>query len=671
MRDISDIVRIVSDLPYPLAHNLTRLLADAKSRKDGDEVPTLAYSICALNGILVRLAAAIGIQSYVRMGEGATDIAINKKIVDGLRKPADGTWLNIATETLKAVATRTDAPLACRLQAIMGQTLGKKRKDGKLGTGSVSQGLADIVHFRNSKLIHSDSICESDIDDALDLILVIVEAFGFLKDYDLLVRLGNIGFRVGGDKPKPVAGICEDLPDSEPCLIRRDGKQGWLSLFPLLVFRENKPDGIVDFNEMFFLNAGSMEQLSYIAYRYRRQMDGRQLGTYEAFRKFLLEKIPAQPTPPDPRIDFSSLVADYTRLFVGRKDILEDIEQFVAMRPAAYGVVTAPGGMGKTAIFARLFDQRPGNPRNCWAFHFCMPSDGRDTPIVALRSLTAQVCETCKLGGNYLSNDIKEMEVNFGRALTDAGSRLPPGARLVIVVDAIDEGIPHGAQASIPSVLPDDVPDHVVIILSYRVDQDNRNTRVEDQLRHLPAGAQQPIRSANPLTGLTRDNVKEFLSSLANGESVPSRTIKKVWNAVTVSGSSGADPFFLRFIADGVQSGRMVVTRAETIPESLDDAFAELWMSLPSDRDFLVHRLLAMLAIMRDYGDDDMFAYLFSKDLPPDADELTATDIAMLRVQAGKLLLYDGDRYGLFHERFRHFLIGEQADSIQTHVERR
>ena len=32
--------------------------------------------------------------------------------------------------------------------------------------------------------------------------------------------------------------------------------------------------------------------------------------------------------------------------------------------------------------------------------------------------------------------------------------------------------------------------------------------------------------------------------------------------------------------------------------------------------------------------------------------------------KTGKLLTYDGDQYTLFHDRFRHFLVGEQPDPI-------
>ena len=97
------------------------------------------------------------------------------------------------------------------------------------------------------------------------------------------------------------------------------------------------------------------------------------------------------------------------------------------------------------------------------------------------------------------------------------------------------------------------------------------------------------------------------------------------------------------------------------MPTSLDDAFDEMWMNLPNDRDFLLHRLLCTLAVMFDYADDELFAELFSRDLPDKTESLRPDDIAQLRSQAGKLLVYDGERYNLFHDRFRTFLVGANS----------
>ena len=112
-----------------------------------------------------------------------------------------------------------------------------------------------------------------------------------------------------------------------------------------------------------------------------------------------------------------------------------------------------------------------------------------------------------------------------------------------------------------------------------------------------------------------------------------------------------------------MQQGNVRLDRAETVSHSLDDAFEELWMGLPTDRDFLCHRMLLTLGIMIEYGDDRLFAELFNRELSPHP-RLMPDDIAAIRTKAGKLLVYDGARYGLFHDRFRAFLVGEQPDPI-------
>ena len=143
---------------------------------------------------------------------------------------------------------------------------------------------------------------------------------------------------------------------------------------------------------------------------------------------------------------------------------------------------------------------------------------------------------------------------------------------------------------------------------------------------------------------------------------VPNLVKDVVWNAA-IQNSNGADPFYLRFVADAAETKHISLLRAETIPQSMDDAFEQLWIRLPIENDFLIHKILINLGMMKDYGDDELFAELFNQERN-NKEKLHAIDIAAARIKAGKLLLYDGDRYGLFHDRFRYFLVGETPDPI-------
>ena len=246
--------------------------------------------------------------------------------------------------------------------------------------------------------------------------------------------------------------------------------------------------------------------------------------------------------------------------------------------------------------------------------------------------------------------------------------------RLIVVVDALDEGI-GVEKESIPSCIPAGIYEGVVFLLSYRVDQSNKSQRVERQLKHIDAQRMQVLQHANPLSGLNFEDVQLFLNKLLNsvkGTFVSEQTEQQVWEAANkgnqASSSKGADPFFLRFLADGVLQGSIRLDRAETVPLSLDEAFEEMWMSLPSDHHFLCHRILLTLGIMREYGDDELFMDLFNKALSPH-EQLSPNDVASVRIKAGKLLVYDDERYGLFHDRFRVFLVGEQKDPIAAYLE--
>jgi len=641
-------------------------------------------------GVLVRMAALITIRAYV--ATGGKDANLNKEVVATLRAPSDGAWLSVA-QRLSAVVDDKKVPLAGLVRdalaarpAAPDEVKERARDGGGEKAKTVQQALQALVSFRNA-LVHGENITDADLDRAKALLEISLRGFVGLADYRLEVLHEGVTWSLNGAVPRHVEGG-DGLEEGQPSLVHREREGEVLSLSPLLRFKAGAGEDAldVDFDELFFLNAGSLERLSYIGYRADRQLDGKSLGSYEAFKEFM-SKIPTPPIPQEPRIDFSGLAAFHSRLFVGRSDVLKELAAFVAEPPTQYGVLKALAGMGKTAIFSSLLQaslnrevdesRRIASPADGllregdrWVFHFCMPTDGRNSPTVALRSLISQICDHFDIKrDSWLSHDLDELkDQHFPALLAQASSKLGEGERLVVVVDALDEGI--GAEKeSVPSCIPAGTYDGVVFLLSYRVDEDKNNSRVTEQMKALPDERLATLATADPLSGLVRGDVDLFLKKVADltpGSEVADSVRDATWSGATADAKDDpptADPFYLRFVADGVQSGAIRLDRPETVPESLDDAFEEMWMGLPTEREFLCHRVLLTLGIMREYGDDELFAALFNRDLPDDR-RLTIDEVAAVRVKAGKLLVYDGDRYGLFHDRFRRFLVGEQKDPI-------
>lgn len=666
--------RWAHELPYPLGLKLKVLLSDAERLKRGEHLPQFPYELCAVTGLAIRFLAVTAIRAYVE--GGASEQVLNSELLKMLKTPSDGAWLSISQRLSSWAKKRIKSDGEEAAQAL--DASGWLRRidaclNDRAGGQKTSGQLMDLVAFRN-RLIHGETMRTEQIRSALKHLKGAVGTFREMTEWELLVRSEEDEhvYRLMGNLPERIeapSDTLKELPEDEPCLVHRKGKHPHLSLSPLLSFKRGVEVGEMELDDLFFLNNGSTERSSYVAFRVPQHLDGRKLGTYEAFRSFM-DAIPVPPPQPEPRIKFDELAAFHSRLFVGRVELLEELDRFVRERPAPYGVVKAFAGMGKTAVFTRLYERhhqyRPIPSGDRWIFHYCMATAGRNSPYIALRSMIAQLCDAFELPRqNWLKTDIKELKDQyFPLLLGQVSGLLKEGERVVLVVDALDEGI-GVEEESVPSVLPAHLPDGVVGLISYRVNDEEHNPRVEQAIAHIPAERLQTLEHANPLRGLNRDNVESYLARASGRESVPEISVDAVWEASSSELRDSADPFFLRLFNEELEAGRIDIERPETFPASLEEAFDELWLSLPTEHDFLIHRLLGYLAVMREYGDDELFAELFNRQRNKELAPLHSSDIARLRVKAGKLLVFDGEKYGLFHDRFRRFLVGEQPDPLE------
>ncbi len=699
---VDELIRL---MPYPLGWKLGTLVRDSQRFDDGEPVPQLPFDLFALVSALLRTTTIVLVQQYV--STGGTDAEINRLIVEALGQAlVDEKWLQLARSLTARLKTRKlplvdalDIALkAVALESAPGRSKGgKERRVEAIGGADVERtqkrfvprlavkaknDLDYLIALRN-EVIHGERVELAYIRDAVTVATEVVGRFEVFARYRLVVRTVDSGYALEGDLPTPLAAVDTSLPLDEPCLVPRDGAGAWFSLSPLMRFRQGTGAGQLSIDELFFLNAGAIERLSYIAFRLPEHLDAKSLGSYEAFRE-LMKKIPAPELPTDPRLDFAALVAGSTRFFVGREGVLAAVESAVRERPAPYAVVRALPGMGKTSLLARLHQLHPparvSDPRHGdrWCFHFCGNTDGRNSPVVMMRSLMAQACDAVDFDvnkrNNYLkSTDLKELRDGiFPGLIAEVAKQLKEGERLVLAVDALDEGF--GSEDPIASVLPRVLPDNAIAIVSWRVDESNTNARVEEASRQVEASARHAIDGADPLRGLTRQNVADFIAHVrhARAEAADETPLSEfapvdvvldaVWQAAQAQG--GADPFYLRFLAQGADTGTIDLERAESIPQSLDDAFEDTWLALPTDHDFALQRLLLYLGILREPGTDPLLSELLTRERPEHP--LRPDDIAGLRIAAGKLLAYDGDRYTLFHDRFRRFLVGEQKDPLDV-----
>ena len=663
---------IGANLPFPLGYKTLQFHHEKQQVLEGIERPQFPLEMCATLSVILRLLSIVSIQSYVHATEG-NDWGINKEIVMTLQNASDGDWLNITARLAKKYKSKSSwlAVIAKILDAKpeIPQTIQQRNRSFK--PLRVRDYLEQLIKFRN-ELMHGERQSEANRENAMHSLEMTLRALEPFEQFQLLVHHDDDIWQLNGRVPTKITHS-QTFPTDQVFLVAKQNELENLNLTPLLFFRANfLGEQDIEFDELFFINSGSLDYLKYVGFAATEHIDGKALGTYEHFKQYL-SNIPTPQIPKNPKINFAQFVADKTKRFVGRNDVLNEIEATLKENAGAYICLKAYAGMGKSSIFAKLHEKYEARNSDAtkkgdrWVFHFCMNTEGRDNALVAYRSLIAQICRTLEIPEkNWLSNDIKELkDEKFPMLINSELCRKKlherGGERLVIVIDALDEGI-GTEEESIPTCFPMSVQDHVNFLYSYRVNKSETNKRVESRLQHLPAEKIVQLQTANPLAGLTQQDVQRYLQKCNAEDVVPKTVFDAVWQAATQD-SDGADPFYLRFVADAAETNHLSLLRAETIPQSMDDAFEQMWIRLSTENDFLIHHLLLYLGIMRDYGDDELFTELFNRERK-ESQKLHVLDIAQARIEAGKLLTYDGDRYGLFHDRFRNFLVGEQKDPI-------
>ena len=711
---IPDLVDVAEGLPYPLGLKLQAIRAGARARFEGEAAPDLPFLIAAFSGLCLRLCTLVAVHAYV-VTVGAADNDLNRLIVDKLRSPTDGNWRDVVNQ-LRARVSQAD-PRAARFYAWLDApgrvpsggagwempgycVTAALPKDKDVRT--VDAVLGRLVTFRNT-LMHGNVPSPADLDLALLYVEAVARGAQRALDHTTLqVRSGDRAWMVMGLVPQPFAPAPMDLADEVPTLVFEPDADAPsdaprlepLPLAPLLHFRPGATVG-VDIDELYFVNAAALARLQYVGFRAGAHADGKELGTYEAFKAFW-ERIPVTPSPKDPVLLYDDLAAYHAQVFVGRGEVLDEIEGALVSAEAEgrYLELRALAGMGKSAILAMLYARQlpaisahgsitgknrttptaarhvAGAPAaaplpGAWAFHFCAQTDGREYALVALRSVMAQLCDQAGLDRDaWLANDLKEIKEQMLPSLLVKVADLC--GTVVVVLDALDESTGSDEDA-LAGCLPtgESLSTGVTVLISWRVDAQNRAGRVDRQLSRISADLRVRLTTADPLAGLAREHVAVMLERIAGAAGVgsaSSATLDAVWTAATTD-TAAADPFFLRFVSEGVRDGRVDLTRAETIPASLEDAFEGQWIALPTEPNFLAQRMLLLLGILREYGDDELIAEFISQD-PAYGQAVSAQDIAVVRQSLGKLLVYDGDRYGLFHDRFKRFLVGEQKDPI-------
>ena len=690
---------------YRQAHLTAELGLDDPNRKD------LIWHILNTAITAIRYVAILGISEYVE--QGISDPHLNRALFDVLRKPSDGAWSQLIFapsagkehSLLNVLAKKTvqNAGIkeikqnmkSIRFSQSLGNHLGIPKKSPK----QLNELVDTFVQFRN-QMVHGIFLRTRPPTDSVDIMmrlldLLIAALSPVLKQMVLIPTNEGMVEAMG-----PTMGIWSTKDFSSEMLLKyrnqpivQDGNRivslsPWLTVADLQSILENletsELNNSIQLHEICFCNRFESDLLYYLGFTAKGQIPHSDIRdrtsaeeAYKQFTKqleaFRLRSAPPQLRTQDPIIRFDDLAEFHGENFVGRSNILKEIEKFVDSGDAPIGVITAEPGMGKSALLTHFYRKfRHVDRPHGWLFHFSARHNQRDNVFLALRSLTAQAeVQIDRIQGK--KNKRKSIPWNYDdlcerlqTTLIELGILMQGrGGKAVLVLDALDEQTPRPGTPpeSIFGSLPETIPPGIVILVSVRIDKHGKPVGISaGELRGPRARG---INSAYPLTGLNAADVKELIYErlCLPTDSVPDLVMHHIVHGASRPSDGTLDPFYLRFLADKIRNDNLDLTNPFDIPQGLEAFFQDIWSNLDCGQDFVLHKILGMLSEMDGYGSDEMFGEVLS---------LPSNVVTQMRFGINKILLLtrndNGVQYGLFHDRFRWFVQDKFTDFDKIHT---
>ncbi|HRC84810.1 MAG TPA: CHAT domain-containing protein, partial [Thermoanaerobaculia bacterium] len=263
--------------------------------------------------------------------------------------------------------------------------------------------------------------------------------------------------------------------------------------------------------------------------------------------------------------DFSQLIEERSRAFVGRGFLFEALERFMARADRGYFCVESLPGLGKTAVAAELVRQRG------LVHHFNSRAEGVIHPRTFLRSLCARLIAEHGLDYAALPESAGTDSAFLSEILVRVSEGLPAGKPQLLVVDALDESdlesLPVGSN---PLYLPRFLPPGIFFVLTSQ--KLSRGIDLEGPLEKVPllresaeqrADVAEHIRHHLGLPGIARFQLEHGLSE----QSFVALLVEK----------SQANFMYLRHVLPALASRALSALDPEDIPQGLEQYYRVHW----------------------------------------------------------------------------------------------
>ncbi len=364
-------------------------------------------------------------------------------------------------------------------------------------------------------------------------------------------------------------------------------------------------------------------------------------------------------------LDFSGLVEDKSREFVGRRFVFDAIEEFRRSAGRGYFQVVAEPGIGKSAMVAELVR------RHGWVHHF----NHRVTNVIRPEAFLSNVCAQLILAHRLEIPDLPPEAIRdgnfFSRVLEQVSGRLDPGATTVILIDALDESSRDGLERGVnPLYLPPSLPAGIVVVLTTRPEAPERSPRIDGPAEALELDPEGPRNLAD-----VREYVETFLPWPGIRDYLSAQGLSEAAFAELMTDKSEGNFMYLHYVLPAIDGGLYRGRPLDEIPAGLADYYEANFARMERrDREIWLGETLPVLGALAVARDALPFELLHAFSGVEDGRRVREAlrDLRpFLAVSQRKTAAGPLEVYRFYHETFYEFIRDHEAVAIDLRAAHR
>ncbi len=278
---------------------------------------------------------------------------------------------------------------------------------------------------------------------------------------------------------------------------------------------------------------------------------------------------------------FQSLIDRKLKRFVGRRFVFDAIENFFSTNSNGYFIIVGEPGIGKSTILAKYITDK-----QCVG-HFIIRAGGRNKVNQFLETVCNQLIERYNLGYTSLPDRATNDGEFLDELIQKVSKLLPPGERLVIAVDALDE-VEKKNEQEVTNLcyLPRYLPDNVYFLLTRRPFVREEERLLVEAPKHNFNLWKYPKESEKDV----KEYIRLFLvdPEFENGlrQWIEARNLSKEEFTDQLAQKSKNNFMYLRCVLSAIAKGEYEDKNLKELPEDLQGYYQEHWqlMGMTNER---------------------------------------------------------------------------------------